>query len=59
MQMTNKELLVLANTVKHNLDLLNPPQLQRTYLRNAQVNIHKIITELEDRITKTAEGWSF
>lgn len=50
--MTNREILMVLNTAKHNLDKLNPPPLQKVYLRNAQANVERIITDLTNRIKK-------
>jgi len=54
--LSNGELLVLLKTAKHNLSLIRPQLLQKSYVINAQVNVDKAIADIEDRIEKTRKG---
>lgn len=50
--MTNREILMLLNTVKFNIDKINPPVLQKVYHRNAQANLERVIKDLQDRVNQ-------
>lgn len=54
--MTNRELLQIANTVKHNLELIQIASLSlndNRYLSNAKVNTQKIINDLNEKTRGT------